>query len=138
MSSICLIDTSVVSELARPAPNPGVLTWMRGLGEVSISTVTVEEIYFGLSKKANLRLEQWFDDFFLTGCSLLPVSREVAAWSGHWRGTLERRGETRTQADLLIAGTAWVWQMTLATRNVADFRGLPIRVVHPFGPPSPG
>ena len=47
-----LLDTNVVSELMRPAPNPKVRAWLGGLGATPLSTtaVTLAEVVFGLAR----------------------------------------------------------------------------------------
>jgi len=62
MSFLC--DTNVLGELARPRPNAGVLKWARQLDELTVSAITIDEVYFGLHWKANERVKQWFDAFF--------------------------------------------------------------------------
>jgi predicted nucleic acid-binding protein len=48
-STIPLVDTNVLSELARPAPDPHVLAWAEARPLIAISAVTVEEVAFGLT-----------------------------------------------------------------------------------------
>ena len=48
------------------------------------------------------------------------------------RGGLKARGIARTQADMLIAATARVNRLKLATRNERDFAGCEVPVVNPF------
>ena len=49
----------------------------------------------------------------------------VLAW-------LKGRGQTSTQADMLIAATAQIHGLTVVTRNVRDFDGCGIAVLNPF------
>ncbi|MCY4600227.1 MAG: PIN domain-containing protein, partial [Acidobacteria bacterium] len=83
----------------------------------AVSVVTIEEIGFGLSWKPNARLEPWFDRFFAERCEVLSVSEPIARRAGALRGQLRAAGRTRTQADMLLAATAHVHQLPLATPN---------------------
>ncbi len=44
-----LVDTNILSELARREPNAGVHMWARTVTAVSLNVVSVEEIFFGLT-----------------------------------------------------------------------------------------
>jgi len=127
-----LTDTNVLSELVRPRPNPGVLSWAAGTARISISVVTLEEIMFGLAWKPNRNVQNWFDAFFAEACDVVPVTQPIAVRAGVMRGELRARGITRSQADTLIAATAQVLDLTLVTRNVRDFEGLRIDLLNPF------
>lgn len=127
-----LIDTNVLSELARPRPDPRVVDWTGGLSAVILSVVTVEEVFFGLSAKPSPRIARWFEDFFDSDCRILEVTTPIARHAGVLRGQLATRGRPRTQADMLIAATAALHGLTLATRNERDFKDCGVTVVNPF------
>jgi len=55
-----LSDTNIISELARPQPNPGVLAWITQVSSISLSVITLEEIAYGLASKPNARVQNWF------------------------------------------------------------------------------
>jgi toxin FitB len=101
-----LCDTNVISELARPRPNEGVLRWSWEISLISISVITLEEISYGLAAKPNIRIQEWFKQFLQTNCNILPVTDAIARQAGSLRGALQSQGKTRTQADILIAATA--------------------------------
>lgn len=127
-----LVDTNVLSELARPRPNPRVVDWAGGLSTVILSMVTVEEVFFGLSAKPNPRIERWFEEFLDSDCKILEVTTPIARHAGVLRGQLAKRGRPRPQADMLIAATAALHGLTLATRNERDFKSCGVTVVNPF------
>lgn len=127
-----LVDTNVISELARQAPNAGVLAWARTVSVISLSVITVEEIFFGLAWKPNQRIHAWFEQFLLAHCQVYPISREIAQCAGQLRGKLASHGQIRTQADMLIAATAQIHQQTLVTRNSRDFQDCGIALFDPF------
>lgn len=127
-----LVDTNVLSELARPRPNARVLAWAQTINKISLSVITVEEIQFGLAWKPNPRLQAWFDAFLQDHCELHPITTPIAAAAGRLRGTLAARGAPRTQADMLIAATAQLERLTLVTRNVRDFARCGIALLDPF------
>ncbi len=127
-----LVDTNVLSELARPRPNAGVIAWADGIERISVSTITFEEIMFGLAWKPNPRIRQWFSQFFAEACDILPITAAIAERAGLMRGQLRAEGHTRSQADMLIAATAEVHGLTLVTRNVRDFERCRIVLLNPF------
>jgi len=127
-----LVDTNVLAELARPRPNAGVLRWAEGVSTIALSAVTLEEIVFGLAWRPNPRILDWFERFLSERCEVLPVTAAVARAAGQWRGHWMAKGRTRSQADMLIGATAQVHQLTLVTRNVRDFAGMPISLLDPF------
>ncbi len=127
-----LCDTNIISELARPQPNKGVWTWASQHQRIKISTITIEELYFGLSWKPNPRIRLWLEGFLEGYCTILPITDKIAQFSGDIRGSLQAQGQTRTQADMLIAATAIVHNLTLVTRNVRDFESCGVRLLNPF------
>lgn len=54
-------DTNMISELARPQPNAGLLQ-----SSIALSVITLEAIYYGLTSKPNARINTWFQQFFIT------------------------------------------------------------------------
>ena len=132
-----LADTNVISELMRRQPNPGALAWRDRTdamhGSVTISVVTVDEIFYGLQRKPSAGLMAWFDGFMAHN-QVLDISETIARRAGEMRGLLAARGQVRSQADMLIAATAQVHALTLVTRNVRDFDGCGIAVLNPFTP----
>ena len=127
-----LVDTNVISELAKPNPNSGVAAWAQTVTGISLSVITLEEISYGLSWKPNPRVQAWFDEFFASSCTICPVVEEVAIRAGQIRGQMAKRGRRRTQADMLIAATAQLYQLTLVTRNTRDFDECGIALLDPF------
>lgn len=127
-----VVDTNVLSELARKVPNPGVLEWARRVTRMFVSVVTIEEVYFGLSWKPNPRVLSWFEEFLEKNCESLLVTPVIAIRCGQLRGHLQAIGQSRRQADILIAATASVHALTVVTRNVADFEGCGVSTLNPF------
>ncbi len=128
-----LVDTNVLSELARPEPHEAVVRWADTVRlPLSISVVTFEEIHYGLAWRPNAEIAAWFEGFFEQSCRILPASETIARKAGELRGRFRRDGRQPTQADMLIAATAQVHQLSLATHNLRDFTGCGIALVNPF------
>lgn len=133
-----LIDTNVVSELAKPRPAPEVQRWASVRLDTSfISTMTVGEIIKGIenlsSGKRRTALEYWLRSLSSTAfkARLLPVNELVAAEWGRISVVARR---TLPCADSLLAATARVHGLIVATRNERDFMQLGVPVVNPWLP----
>jgi len=127
-----LCDTNILSELARSRPHPNVLAWSDQVIEISLSVITLEEITYGLAAKPNARIQNWFEQFLRTNCRVLPITEAIAHQAGVLRGTLQTQGKPRTQADMLIAATAYIHKLVLVTRNTRDFEDCGISLLNPF------
>ena len=132
-----LLDTNVVSELRKPRPHGGVLAWLESLDDTQIflSAVTLGEIQAGIeltreqdAAKAN-EIEAWLE--LVAGAyNLLPMD---AASFRTWALMMHRKSDTLYE-DAMIAATAKVHGLIVATRNVADFHALGLEVFNPFAP----
>jgi predicted nucleic acid-binding protein len=131
-SSTCLADTNVLSELSRPRPNPGVLSWAAGTRAIAISVISVEEALYGMARRPIPRVRAWFDDFLARYCQVLDVTAAIAVLAGTLRGQLAARGKIPTQADMMIAATAAHHGLTMVTRNVRDFDECGVSILNPF------
>ncbi len=130
-----LVDTNVVSELMRPAPDALVLHRLGHVaqlgGPLALSVITVDEIVFGLARRPRKAAAGFFDEF-VARSRVLDITETIARQAGQVRGLLGAKGRVRSQADMLIAATAQVHALTLVTRNVRDFDGCGIAVLNPF------
>ncbi len=134
-----LLDTCVISELAKPAPDPAVLAWIDGVRDDALwlSVLTLGEIKKGAdlldagSRKD--RVDAWLSDLRATfGDRVLPVDEAVALQWGAISAAGRRSGRIRPAIDSLLAATAICHDLKLATRNVADFEGTGVVVVNPW------
>ena len=132
-----VLDTNVVSELMKAAPEPMVWDWLRRCeAEVfCLSAVTVAEIGFGLNRlpagRRRTGLHTRFETF-AEALTVLPLDEPAAREAGRFRALRVAAGKTAQPSDMMIAGIVAVAGAALATRNVRDFEGLPIPVQDPW------
>jgi predicted nucleic acid-binding protein len=131
-----LIDTNVVSEAARPRPDPGVVAFLRRERDICVSVILFEELSFGLERappERRARLTLFCEGVFAKfGALALPVGFDIARLSGRLRANANNEGRTLHMADALMAATAMTHGAILVTRNERDFRGLGIELCNPF------
>lgn len=135
-----LLDTSVISELVKPAPDNHVIEWLKGTDETSLylSVLTIGEIEKGIAKlpvsSRREKLETWvrrdLADRFRE--RLLSIDALVAATWGRLAGEAEARGEPLPVIDGLIAATSLARDLTVATRNIEDFERCGTRCFNPW------
>lgn len=132
-----LLDTNVVSELTRDAPDPNVSVFISSQSDLWLASVVVYEMEYGMLllpagrrrdnvALANLRILTAFRD------RVLSLDRIGAEWAGRFRAQAQRRGHLLSVNDALIAGTAMAHNLALVTRNVRDFAGLDIEIINPW------
>lgn len=130
-----LLDTNIVSELRKQKPHGAVVAWLGKLegSQVYLSAVTIGELQTGVERaraqhpqKAN-EIELWIDQ--------LATSRQVLAMDTacfrEWARLMEGKPNQLLE-DAMIAATARVHQLAVATRNEKDFRALGVEIVNPF------
>ena len=130
-----LLDTNVVSELRKPKPQGGVLAWIAGLREdqVYISAVTVGELQRGIEQTRKqdtakaLAIESWLDQLEAS-YNVLPMD---ASCFREWARLMEGKAEHLLE-DAMIAATARVHGLKVATRNESDFVALGAEFINPF------
>jgi len=135
-----LLDTVVVSELVRKSPSTAVLKWIDGQDEASLylSVLTIGELEKGIARlPASVRrnrLLSWVrrDLVERFGGRLLPIDMRTAARWGSVTSESEKRGRPLPVIDCLIAATALVHGLSVATRNVGDFERCGATCVNPW------
>ena len=137
-----LIDTCVLSELAKRKPNPRVVKWLKDHSATNlffVSAVTVGEIQEGIEtlpdedpRKEKLRA--WFEKQILETYegNIIAFDKQVALKWGEIKGRTNRMGKSRPDLDAQIAATAAAHDMTVLTRNVSDVEYTGVKVENPF------
>ena len=131
-----LVDANVLSEPTKARPDPRVIDWLRASErEIAVDPFILGEIRFGIlllpKGRRRAKLERWFD---------AGVQRiEVLPWDANtglaWAQLLARlraSGRSMPVKDSLIATTALVHGLAVATRNRADFEKSGVNVVDPW------
>ena len=135
-----LLDTNVVSELARQSPHPAVLQFLDTQDDLWLSAIVLSELMLGVRLLPHGRrrdslsnwLSQLMEDF---DQRVLPIERWEAERAAAFQAHARREGRVLQLADALIAGTAVTNSLTIATRNVKDFDGLDVAVIDPWEVP---
>jgi predicted nucleic acid-binding protein len=135
-----LLDTNVISEAMKPAPEPSVMEWLnwQSPAELWTSTIVMAELYSGLelmpAGKRQLQLferaELMFDRFF--GPRILPLDLSAAKAYGAVLKARRAKGLPIDGMDALLAATALANGALLATRNASHFQSCGIRVLNPW------
>ncbi len=127
----------VVSEGVKIRPSERVRVWLqaRSVEDVSISVITLGEIWKGAQRAVSSEKRRFYEHWSLTQLPaqfagrVLPINAAIArAW-----GAMEAAARcTLPAADTLIAATALTHDLIVATRNERDFAPLGVKVVNPW------
>jgi len=130
-----LLDTNVVSELRKPRPHGAVVSWINNQQDeqLFLSAVTLGELQAGIERtrrqdpaKAG-EIELWADRL-AASYQILPM--ETMCFR-EWGRIVDRQADELLE-DAMIAATARVHHLIVATRNEGDFKRLDVRIVNPF------
>ena len=135
-----LLDTCVLSEVWKKQPNPGVLAWLEQQAEPSLylCSLSIGELIQGAERlpagSRRDRLQTWVAKTLPARFEgrILAIDSDVAARWGMMSGEADKRGEVLPLMDSLIAATAAVHDLTVATRNESDFMRCRIPVLNPW------
>jgi predicted nucleic acid-binding protein len=136
-----LIDTNVISELRKgERADPGVASWFAELAdeEVYLSVLTLGEIRRGIESirrrdpEGGAALESWLGRVSEAHRDrVLPIDRSIAEEWGRMNVP-----DPLPVVDGLLAATAKVTGLTVATRNSDDFARTGVSLVDPFSAPA--
>jgi len=130
-----LLDTNVVSELRKAKPHGAVVAWMKTLRpeQIFLSAVTVGELQAGVeltrkNDEAKAReIETWLGEVEASFATLPMDSACFREWARLMAGKSPSLIE-----DAMIAATARVHGLHVATRNERDLRQLQVPAFNPF------
>ncbi len=122
-----LIDTNICIYIMNKRP-PEVIQKFKNIeiGQVGISSITVSELQYGVSKSKlreqnSKRLEE-----FLTPFQILPYDEDASKYYGEIHSQLESKGLIIGPLDLLIAAHALSQDLVLITNNEKEFKRIPL------------
>ena len=130
-----LLDTNIVSELRKQRPHGALVAWLNDQEDeqLFLSAVTLGELQSGIERtrhqdpvKAD-EIEAWVDQL-ATSYQILPMDTSCFR---EWGRLMDGKPDQLLE-DGMIAATAHVHRLIIATRNERDFRLLNVRFINPF------
>ena len=135
-----VLDTNVISELVRKAPDLGVVAWLDSLdaSDVMLTAVTAAELLYGVARLPDGRrgreLRAQVDGLLAEefGDRVLPFDVLAATHYADIVADRERVGLRISMADGQVAAICRNWNGGLATRSISDFVGTGIELINPW------
>ena len=135
-----LLDTNVISEVRKPAPNPNVRAWLDSVpaAELYLSVLVVGEIRQGIERLRRHDpaqaepYEAWLSALQRSFADrLVPITADVCEEWGRFNVH-----DPLPVVDGLLAATASRKDWTLVTRNVEHLGPTGVRLLNPFDGPG--
>jgi toxin FitB len=138
---VIILDTNVLSEVMKAAPEPRVIEWLEQYPRAGLftTTITQAEILYGIEclarGKRRTALESAVQAIFAEEFSgrVLPFDSEAALAFARIASAKRVAGRATTQVDTQIAAIAFAHGAAVATRNTVDFKNCGIVVLNPWG-----
>lgn len=135
-----VLDTNVISEMMRPAPDVKARKWLNSqlTDELWLNSIVVAELLFGIVRlPEGARKQRFFkasqeiiEQNFAN--RILSFDLEAAAAYAEIAARCEAKGRPIATADCQIAAICWVQDAQLATRNTKHFEGLGLKLINPW------
>jgi predicted nucleic acid-binding protein len=135
-----LIDTNVISEPLRRAPEPRVINWIdaQSLETLYLSAITVAELRFGVANlpagKRRDALETSLENQILPLFSgrVRPFDMDCTTAYAELMAKAKSAGLAIAAADGYIAAIAATNRFSVATRDVSPFQATDVNVINPW------
>jgi predicted nucleic acid-binding protein len=132
-----LLDTDVISQRIKIQPVAKAMAWLRNISEddLRLSAITIQEVRTGAASmplgRKRKAVEAWLEDDLLRDFAdrILPVDAAVADLCGGLIVNAIAQGHTPSLGDALIAATAKVHGLQVATLNRKHFERLGVELV---------
>lgn len=139
-----LLDTNIVSELAREKPEPKVIAFVAAqtLDTLFVSAVTLAEIRYGIETLSDLARRAALNGWLMHKIRpmfegrVLPISEDVMLKRRILVEEGRKSGHTYSQPDLIIAATGLQYGLTIVTRNATDFMRTRVPLFNPWLNPT--
>ena len=136
-----VLDTNVVSETMRRAPNATVIEWLdnQPRSDLYLCAPVLAEVCYGIARleesQRKLGLLRSYRQIIAEKFEgrILPFDTQAAEAYGELVAKLESDGRAIDVIDAMIAAIALSNAATLATRNMAHFAHTGLTLVDPFG-----
>jgi hypothetical protein len=130
-----LLDTNVISEIRKLRPHGAVLAWLRSQSEenLTLSAVTMLELQRGAERTRRQdrtmaeKIDRWIDEVAV----VFPVIALDAHTAREGARLMVGKSEDLFE-DALLAATARIRRLTVATRNIRDFALFDVPTFNPF------
>ncbi|MCL2661229.1 MAG: type II toxin-antitoxin system VapC family toxin [Acidobacteriaceae bacterium] len=135
-----LVDTNVISEPLKPAPDPRVMAWIEAqdVETLFLSAITVAELRFGVAALPPGKRRSIYEDRIehkvlpvFTG-RVLPFDLEATPGYASLMARAKASGRTIHKPDSYIAATAAAHGLIVATRDVTPFEAAGLHVINPW------
>ena len=121
-----MLDTNICIYLIKQHPPSALERFLsHPVGDIGISSITVAELDYGVSKSRHATKNRLALSQFLSPLEVASFARDAAAAYGRLRATLEQKGLPIGSMDLLIAAHALSLGVRLVTNNTREFRRIP-------------
>jgi toxin FitB len=135
-----LLDTCLISELAKSKPDENVVNWVLSENETGfyVSVLTFGELHKGIEKlpesKKKEELRNWVNDELKNRFQsrIIGIDMRISILWGKIQCIAEKKGKPMPVIDTLIAATALSHDLTVVTRNVSDMEQSGVRLLNPW------
>lgn len=135
-----ILDTNIVSEAMRAAPDQNVVAWLnrQDIKTLHLTAVSLAELRFGIAQlndgKAKIDLGERLDralDLVFQG-RVVPFTADAAKAFADRMVTARRQGRAVGFQDGMIAASVAALGFTIATRDTSPFEAMGVSVINPF------
>ncbi|VWB86058.1 type II toxin-antitoxin system VapC family toxin [Burkholderia lata] len=135
-----LVDTNVMSEPLRREPSAAVIEWLdaQNVETLFLAAISLGEMRFGVAALPEGRRRDWLHQSIeqrvvpLFRGRILPFDDAASKAYASIRARARALGSAIAPADVFIAATAEANGLIIATRDVAPFEAVGLRVIDPW------